>query len=279
MPVTANPQILATTSVAIDADCIGERWETGDRATLARLIAIMAMGQAGYAGHILETLSPAEPAFSSTQLRAEARIKLTLEEPAAKPRGGYPRWQRDGLIFESISWLAARQVYPGVLLKTPHVSATSQGLDGLMIELTNNNSGVSRTTIFEDKCTDDPRSTFTHRVIPEFTKRHKNERSAEIISAAITLIQTAGIDEVTATKFAAVVTDQKLRRYRASFAVTTDSLAERQKLFAGYNKIEKIAADQRIGASFVVPPKMRDWFDEIAKEAIDYLDTLDVSTP
>jgi hypothetical protein len=100
-----------------------------------------------------------------------------------------------------------------------------------------------------------------------------------MISAAVALIQTAGIDEVTATIFAAAVTDQKLRRYRASFAVTEDSHAERKKLFKDYNKIDKISANQRIGASFIVPPKMRDWFDEIANEAIEYLNLLDGSTP
>jgi hypothetical protein len=260
MPATAT--ILKTQTVAIDADCIGERWETADQAALARLIAIMAMGQASYAGHILETLIPAEPAINTAQLRAEAKIKLTVEEPAKTPRGGYPRWQRDGLIFEAISWLAARQAYPGVLLKTPHVSATSQGLDGLMIELKTDKSGISRTTIFEDKCTDDARSTFLGKVVPEFKRRHNNERSAEIISTAIALIMTAGVHEVTATQFAAAVTDQALRRYRASFAVTVDGQAERKKLFADYNRIEKIKADQRNGASFVVPPKMRDWFDD-----------------
>jgi hypothetical protein len=267
--------ILKTQTVPIDADCIGERWETVDQSMLARLIAIMAMGQASYAGHILETLSPAEPVINTAQLRAEAKIKLTVEEPSKTPRGGYPRWQRDGLIFEAISWLAARQAYPGVLLKTPHVSATSQGLDGLMIELKADKSGVLRTTIFEDKCTDDARSTFLSKVVPEFKRRHNNERSAEIISTAIALIMTASVDEVTATQFAAAVTDQTLRRYRASFAVTVDSEAERRKLFADYNKVEKIKADQRIGASFVIPPKMRDWFDAIAAQAIGYLDSLD----
>jgi hypothetical protein len=272
---SVSASVLITESVAIDADCIGELWKAGDEPTLARLIAIMAMGQASYAGHILETLAPAEPAISSAELRAEGRIKLTVEEPAKTPRGGYPRWQRDGLIFEAISWLAARQAYPGVLLKTPHVSATSQGLDGLMIELNSDKTEISRTTIFEDKCTDDPRSTFLGKVVPEFKKRHSNERSAEIISTAIALIMTAGIDEVTATRFAAAVTDKTLRRYRASFVVTVDSQEERKKLFADYNRIDNINADQRIGANFIVPPAMRDWFDKLAKQAVEYLNFLD----
>jgi hypothetical protein len=117
--MTVSASVLTTVTVAIDAYCIGELWKAADEPTLARLIAIMAMGQASYAGHILETLAPAEPAISNAELRAEARIKLTVEEPKKTPRGGYPRWQRDGLIFEAISWLAARQAYPGVLLKTP----------------------------------------------------------------------------------------------------------------------------------------------------------------
>jgi hypothetical protein len=116
--------ILATERVPIDADCTGERWTTSDVPTLARLIAIIAMGQAQYAGHILTTLAPAKPKINIAELRKEARIKLTVENPVKTPRGGYPLWQRDGFIFECISWLAARQAYPGVLLKAPHVSAT-----------------------------------------------------------------------------------------------------------------------------------------------------------
>lgn len=279
MTAPAKAQVLVTDNVAIDSDCMGERWESKDEATLACLIAIMAMGQSLYAGRILETLSPAEPAFSIPELRAEAKIKLTVEDKKKNPRGGYPRWQRDGLIFEAISWLAARQAYPGVLLKVPHVSATSQGLDGLMIELDQTKSSISRTTIFEDKCTDDPRDTFLGKVVPEFIKRHANERSAEIVSTATVLIVGAGIDKVTATKFAAAVTDQAIRRYRAAFVVTGDSQVERQKLFADYNRLDNINADQRIGACLVVPEKMRDWFDEIAIKAVAYLNSLDNGNP
>jgi len=273
--VSAGKAVLTAEEVPIDGDCTGVRWRATDTSALARLIAMMAMGQAAYAAHILATLSPGDPKINTAKLRAEARIKLTVEEPARTPRGGYPRWQRDGLIFEAISWLVARQTHPAGLLKAPHGSATTQGLDGLMIELNQDKTGIARTTIFEDKCTDDPRSTFLGKVLPEFKKRHNNERSAEIISAAVALIQTAGLDEVTATEFAAAVTDQSLRHYRASFAVDLDGEADRKKLFADYNMITNVKAEQRIGATLVVPPKMRDWFDALANEALAYLATLD----
>jgi|SRR5438067_940750 hypothetical protein len=272
---SASKTVLTSETVPIDGHCTGVRWRATDTSTLARLIAMMAMGQAAYAAHILSTLSPAGPKINTAQLRAEAKIKLTVEEPPKKPRGGYPRWQRDGLIFEAISWLVARQTHPAGLLKAPHVSSTTQGLDGLMIELNPGKTGIARTTIFEDKCTDDARSTFLGKVLPEFKKRHNNERSAEIISAAVALIQTVGLDEVTATEFAAAVTDQSLRHYRASFAVDVDNEAERKKLFADYNKIDNVKAEQRIGATLVVPPKMRKWFDTLANEALAYLSSLD----
>jgi hypothetical protein len=272
---SACKTVLSCEKVPIDGDCTGERWRATNSSTIARLIAMMAMGQAAYAAHILATMLPASPKINTAQLRAEAKIKLTLEEPAKKPRGGYPRVQRDGLIFEAISWLVARQTHPTGLLKAPHVSATTQGLDGLMIELNADKTGIVRTTVFEDKCTDDPRGTFLRKVLPEFKKRHNNERSAEIISAAVALIQTAGLDEVTATEFAAAVTNQSLRHYRASFAVDVDSEAERKKLFADYNRIDNITAKQRIGATLVVAPKMRDWFDALANEALAYLASLD----
>src|SRR4030095_14748643 len=104
---SASKAVLTSEAVPIDADCTGVRWRAINASELARLIAMMAMGQAAYAAHILATLSTAGPKINTAQLRAEAKIKLTVEEPAKTPRGGYPRWQRDGLIFEAISWLVA----------------------------------------------------------------------------------------------------------------------------------------------------------------------------
>lgn len=268
---------LATEACPINDDCTGERWQVLDDDHLARLIAIIAMGQAAQAGYILSELLPATPAFTIPELTAEAKIRLTVQEKKQEPRIGYPRWQRDGFMFEAISWIAARQVYgKSAYMKDPHVSATSQGLDGLMLELTNEKKDIARTTVFEDKCSDDPISTFKNKVIPAFRDRHDNKRSAEIIAAATALLGKAGIDEGIAATLAAAVTDRSKRRYRAAFAVTTelDSAEGRSDLFAGYDEISNIMQAQRLGACLVVAPKMRDWFDNLANKAVAYLETL-----
>ena len=267
---------LAMDSCPINDDCIGERWEVEDDEQLAGLIAIIAMGQIAQARHILSDLSPVRLAFTTLELKSEAKIKLTVQDKKQSPRIGYPCWQRDGFMFEAISWIAARQVLGNTAyLMDPHLCTTSQGLDGLMLELSSDKTQILRTTIFEDKCTERPVSTFKNKVLPAFQKRHDNSRNAEIIAAATSLLGRAGIDDRIAAKLAAAVTDRSKRRYRAAFAVTSefDNDCGRKKLFSGFNRIDNIGQNQRLGACLIVPPKLRIWFDKLAKEAISKIDT------
>lgn len=276
--MAAAPHPLFIKAVPIDGHCTGDRWCAQDEGELARLIAIIAMGQAGYAAYLIRELLPANPAFTDDDLRREARVRLTVQEDGKRPRTGYPQWQRDGFIFEAISWIAARQVHgKRAFLKEPHVSATSQGLDGLMIELADDKSKVIMTTVFEDKCTDNPRETFLQKVIPALLERHQNKRSAELVASASVLLRMAGIDEGAAARLAAAVMDRSQRSYRAAFALTKehDSQKERQKLFKGYDALEGISAKHRIGAGLIVSGKLREWFDALAAQAVAYLDDLD----
>ena len=259
------------------ADCVGERWVVANPSQLARLIAIIAMGQVSQASHIVTKLVPAAPAFSFQALRSEAIVKLTVQDEDQTPRIGYPRWQRDGFIFEAISWIAARQSNgPAVIMKDPHVSSTTQGLDGLMIALAPDKSAIETTTIFEDKCTDNPKGMFASNVMPGFQARHDNKRSAEIIATASALLVRAGIADRDAAILAAGVTDRARRRYRA--AVTTvaalDSDPARADIFAPYGKLAGIGVHQRVAACLIVSDNLRPWFDELAILAVDYLSTL-----
>lgn len=280
MPTSAKPKAahpLLTQAVLVDKNCIGLRWFAQDEKQLAGLIAIVAMGQALFAANILKNLLPASPAFKNSHLCREAKIKLTVQEDGKLPRTGYPQWQRDGFIFEVISWIAARQNQSAlVLLQAPHISATSQGLDGLMIELNADKSKVLATTVFEDKCSDNPRGTFRDKVMPAFLARHRNERSAEMVAAAAALLHAAGIDEASAVEIAAAVMDTDKRSYRAAFALTTehDSQSQRTKLFNGYEALDGLSKEQRVGAGLIVSGKLRDWFDSLAAQAIVYLDEL-----
>ena len=278
MTPNQNWAALKITGFPIDDDCVGSKWKVENEDQLARLIAIVVMGQAAQAAHIIDELLSAAPAFTNEALKKEAVIKFTVQDVSQTPRMGYPRIQRDGLIFEIISWIAAKQVSgEKCFLKDPHTSSTSQGLDGIMIELNEDGSEILKSTIFEDKCTDNPRDTFTQKVIPGFLDRHGNTRNAELIAAAATLIQLSGVSNVQAMSMVRKVIDNSSRQYRAGFALTQDfDTEEAQKaLFKGYDKIKDINQEQRIGASLIVDGKLRDWFDALATKIIAYIEQLD----
>lgn len=261
----------------VDDDCSGERWVANNLDGLAALVSMIIMGQSSHAAYIINELQPTLPVISIGQLKQEAIIKLSVQEKKKFPRIGYPRWQRDGLVFEAISWIAAHQTHgTNTYMKEPHVNATSQGLDGLILKLSDDKTQIAQTTIIEDKCTDNPRDTFLQDVIPTFVSRHSNERCAEIISAAAALLKQASISEHDVIRMSAAVTNKSIRSYRASFALSKDydSQTERAKLFKNYNRVESLSQSQRVGASFITDADMRNYIDHIASLSILYIQNL-----
>jgi hypothetical protein len=275
MGATSEP--LCVDSVAINCHCAGLRWSEKNRPALVRLIALVAMGQAAKAALIIQRLEPATPEFTHGQLCAEAIVTLSVQDTATNPRKGYPKFQRDGFIFEAISWIAATQTMGDeAVLKPPHVSATSQGLDGLMLGVDKKNESIKEAIIFEDKCTDNPRSTFLSKVLPALIDRHTNKRSVELVATASLLLSVAGFSPDNASRESARILDLSIRKYRSSFAVTDefDTEERRSHLFGRFEDISGVGQDQRIGACFVVSNPMRDWFEQLAADAISYIESL-----
>jgi hypothetical protein len=143
-----------------------------------------------------------------------------------------------------------------------------------LIELADDQSSISMTTIFEDKCTDNPRKSFLEKVLKTFCDRHKNKRSAELVAAASALLRMAGIDEANSARLAEAVLNRDRRSYRAAFALTReyDSQIERTKLFEGYDALDGLSPERRIGAGLIVDGELRGWFDALALQAVAYLD-------
>lgn len=267
---------LAIDAVPVDADCTGSRWAASDLDLLARIVAIISIGQATHAARIISALEPAAPAINHAALRTSAKQRLTVSGTTEEQKKAR-RYQRDGLIFEAISWIAAQQETAGTaLLRDPHVSATTQGLDGLMIERDASGAEVTRATIFEDKCSENPDDTFRYKVMPAFRDHHKNKRAPDLLATAAALLERAGLDGTKAVEAAGRVLDKAYRTYRASLAVTMadDTAERRQSMFKTYGDLGGINADQRLGAVLVTSNDLRDWFDALAGKAIAYLDNL-----
>lgn len=257
---------LSVTSVVVSPSSTGSRWEVDDLDYLASIIGIIAMGQASHAAGIVASMEPAAPAFSSQQLAANAIKTFSIQGETDSSRDA-SRWHRDGLLFESISWIAAHEPGTGKkLIRDPHLKSTTQGLDGLMLDWDQSSKSITLATIFEDKCSVQPRKKFRDEVMPAFLEHHGNERGADLVATAAALIRTMGLSGTESARAAARVLELDFRAYRAGLAVTDDfdSDEKRRKLFKGFAKLNGMSPPRLIGATLITSGDLREWFDTLA---------------
>ncbi|RWL47625.1 MAG: hypothetical protein EOR60_08525 [Mesorhizobium sp.] len=257
----------------VDDDVSGLLWSINDLSELSKLIAVIALGQAQHAARIIRELEPHGPALSDSDLFAGARGQMQIRGETDEQRK-VSRYHRDGFLFECISWIVARQTATDrTYLRDPHISATTQGLDGLSIEMDPKEPIVVKTTIFEDKCTENPRQKFQQEILPTFEEHHACKRKRDLVANAVSLIKDSGLNGTAATLAAARVLDNQFRTYRAALtvgpAITTTQRLKR--LFKGYSNLADITKAQRIGATLVIDGDLREWFKELAKEVVNSL--------
>ncbi|WP_313396085.1 hypothetical protein [Sphingobacterium multivorum] len=269
MPITS-------TIVPIDADSVGQRWIINDENKLARFVGLIAKSEFGHVEAILIG-DPVDPiSYTSGQI---AEIKLNTikaltvpKDPATmKEIDGPRKYHRDGFIFEAISWIVARMSSsPDALLRDPHIGATTQGLDGLMIELNAAKDDIIATTVFEDKCSGDARTIFRSQTLPALKLHHQESR--KIIESAIPLLRQqfrAGAINAMAAKAIAL----NLRKYRSSLTIlpSEDNQTDRVRIFKGYNGLAGITQNDRLGCTLITSTDIRDWFENFAQKVINTL--------
>ncbi|WP_137898910.1 hypothetical protein [Sphingomonas sp. 2SG] len=257
--------------VPINADVSGLEWTVTDLDALAALIALITLGQVEHAAEIIATLALSVPVPTEAELFADARSQMRIRGDTI-PRRTASRIQRDGYLFECMSWIVARQSGGSrTFLKDPHLDATMHGLDGLILELAPTGASITQATICEDKCTKNPRKKFRDDVMKTFGEHHQNKRARDLIANAAELIRDSGVRGTAAVQAAALVTDKKLRTYRAALTTGPLDQDDRTALFAGYDGLGDIVQSQRIGAVLPLDEPVRDWFDSLAQKVIDAL--------
>ncbi len=265
--------IVQSTPVDIDKMTTGLEWAVVDLPALARLIAVIALGQADHAARIVDALEPSGAAYAYGALVADAKAQMMVKGATATKRR-VSRIHRDGFLFECISWIVARQEAGArTFLKDPHIDATSHGLDGLIVELDATEPKVVNATICEDKCTVSPRALFRKDVMAKFSDHHQNKRARDLVANTAALIRESGIDGTSASRAAARVLDKRYRSYRA--ALTSKSIPDavaRAALFKGYSALDGIKRSQRIAATLPISGSLRGWFQLLADAVVGALD-------
>jgi hypothetical protein len=217
----------------IDHDklCHGWEWEVEDIDILAERVARVALGQYRHVARILEGLAGAAPAGSAKHA-ADALKKLKIAKNG-------DTWQRDGWLFQIISWIAANQKKHGATLATPHIFHAHKGFDGMQLELSGDGKSVTAIVIFEDKATENARQTIKQNVWPDIVDLEAGERIAELTHEASAILERQqhlypdlDIDDAIDR-----ILWQEARRYRVSISIDDKhKLADkREKLFKHYD--------------------------------------------
>ncbi|WP_201128238.1 hypothetical protein [Paraburkholderia nemoris] len=127
---------------------------------------------------------------------------------------------RDGLLFQHISWVAARIALPNSYMTAPHVRQADKGFDGFIVELDESGCEIKRIVLCEDKASKAPRKLISASVWPEIGTILCGERDDEILADLVTLLKSVpDIDPETAVD---EVFWEGVREFRVAVATGED---------------------------------------------------------
>lgn len=121
------------------------------------------------------------------------------EKKSAKNRIQTSILHRDGLLFQHVSWVAARMAVPNGYMRAPHVRQADKGFDGFIVELDDHGEEIARIILCEDKASKSPRGLITSNVWTDIEAILRGDRDDEILADLVTLLKCVpGIDAETA---------------------------------------------------------------------------------
>ena len=236
------------------------QWSVTDLDRLATLVALVLVGRARHAANVLAGAMQL-PVATPAAMRAQIRRELVLA-PGADP------FHRDGLLFEIICWLVARQqAAADAVISEPHTRATQQGVDTLKVSFDAGTRRLIGATIYEYKCTTHPRTKFRDEIIPGFRKLFKGESDPQLAQIALALLERHELtDQEQAIAYDTLVNDRPLT-FQAALTVEPDLFPEPNcvALFSNYGDTGA-ARDARFGDTLPLTD-IRSWFSDLAELA------------
>lgn len=216
--------------------CIFSEWSIGigDRVRLVEILAYLYMQQEENAQRVIDALEPkrrllkgkvAENVIRKLTAPKQADVEAAKsgtekEKEAAQKRVDTSIWHRDGLLFQHISWIVARQAIPDGYMTSPHVRQADKGFDGFIIELDESRERIERVVLCEDKASEDPRPLIRKSVWPEIKSIINGDRDDEILADLTTLLK--GIPAIDTESAVDEMFWEDARHFRVSVATGED---------------------------------------------------------
>ena len=213
----------------------GYLWKIDDEEELARLVAKVYVGFDRHVEKIVRQLAPGDESLAASDGALRGAKKL-LDGSTD---------HRDGLLFQTISWIVAhKEAAVGSVIRVPHLIRAHKGFDGIQIEIAGTEN-LTALVIFEDKATTKSRDTIRDDVWPSFRELEAGERENELMQEATTLLDRA--KNVDREKIIQNIIWGQIRRYRLS--ITGEQAHKGQNRFRslveGYETVAPGAPERR----------------------------------
>jgi len=220
------------------------------------------------AGHYLHAERIVDGQRPGTELQASA------VDAAIRRLRTVDSHQRDGWIFQMISWVAARLVSSDkTLAAPPQIRTADKGFDGLLLELQKDTGLVAAVVICEDKATEHPRRRIQRDVWREIRNIESGARDNELVSEVATILRASSqlaIEEV----LEQIYWDEE-RCYRVSVTAGAShgDATGRERLFRGYDQVAAGDVGRRRGETVRIP-NLRDWLERFCDSVIAKLEEM-----
>jgi len=174
---------------------------------------------------------------------------------------------RDGLLFQHISWIAARLQFPTAEAAPPHVRKADKGFDGLLVDVDTTNLTVSHVVICEDKASISPRGLVTSKIWPDLKAIVAGERDAEVLDAITPLLRSLS-DEDREIAIGRMIWD-RARQFRIALTAGEDQIQNESydHLFDGYDVHAGGDVSARL-AEIMPMQDVRQYLDDLANEVV-----------
>lgn len=247
--------------------CEAFRWLILDEDQLAGYVASLALGQHRHVWSVLRALRPNDPVPASNPAITSA--VATLQDT-----DGENRYNRDGWLFQLVSWIAlAAHATDAFVLDPPHSAPAQKGCDGLCLKLSDAGDAVSYVLVGEDKASDSPRSVFQTEVLPGIRMVEAGERDAELLARVTTLIERRTSQESEIDRMLESAHWRRDLRYRVCVGTTESKMPKRVSLFKGF-KDEAPGSTSRRRGEVLILDDLRDWLDDFAQRVIGHLEAM-----
>lgn len=183
--------------------CQFSEWSIPDETPLVRALAWLYLRKPQHAVQIISKLEPHKAGFPGNVFK-NARSLLSVKmsdiadslsdiDPEVREKAQIKRnkriEQRDGLLFQHISWVAASIAMPTALAAPPHVRKADKGFDGLLVQLDNPSGSISSLVLCEDKASINPKNLVQYSVWKEIDEIVEGEKDLELLDAITALLR------------------------------------------------------------------------------------------